>query len=91
MSMVQTQVGEVNGKNASAIVNIDNGRTVREYQMYVGQSFIAIATGNAIKLRTPGKSFHNINDIGTHYKKDGQALLAVAVELKGMIQDAARA
>ena len=88
MSTIQTQVGEVNDKYASAIVNIDNGRTVREYQMFVSRSYVSIATGNAIRLRTPGKTFHNISDIGAHYKTDGKALLAVAVELNNMIHDA---
>ena len=87
MSIVQTQVGEVNGRHASAVVNIDNGRTIREYQMFVSRSYVSIATGNAIRLRSPGKTFHNIATIGTHYKQDGKALLAVAVELNGMIHD----
>ena len=85
---IQTQVGEVNERHASATVMIDDGRAVREYQMFVGHGYVSIATGNAIRLRSPGKTFHTRVNIGTHYKRDGAALLAVAVELNGMIYDA---
>lgn len=85
---VQTQVGEVNSRHASASVMVDDGRTTREYQMFVSRSYATIATGNAIRLRSTGKTFHTIKDIGTHYKRDGAELLQVAVELNGMIHDA---
>lgn len=86
---VQTQISEVNARHASASVVVNDGKNTREYQMFVSRSYATIATGNAIRLRTSGKTFHQIKDIGTHYKRDGSALLQVAVELNNMIHGAA--
>ena len=84
---IQTQVSAVTKHNASATVMIDDGKSVHEYQMFVSHSYANIATGNALRLRTPGKAFHTLADIGKHYKRHGAELLAVAVELNGMIRD----
>lgn len=81
---VQAQVGEVNQKHASATVLV-NG--VREYFVFVGREYVTIATGNAIKLRSPGKTFHNHDEVATHYKRDGVVLRSVVAELNQMRGD----
>lgn len=85
---IQTQVGEVSINHASAVIQIDDGRAVREYQIFASKTgYVTIATGNAIKLRSPGKTFHNVSEIETHYKRHGKALLEIVNELNGMIND----
>lgn len=88
MATVQTQVGEVTGRHASAVVLIDNGRTVREYQLFVGLNYVSVATGNAIRLRSPGKTFRVAAELRSHYKTDGETLYTVAAGLKRLIRDA---
>jgi hypothetical protein len=85
MSQILMQASEVNANNASAQVQIDS----REYQIYVGKSFVSVATGNAISLRSTGKAFHEDCKIAKHYKKDGSTILGIVSEMRLMIADAA--
>lgn len=83
---IQVQASEVNAKHASASVMVEGKR---EYSVFVSRlGYASIATGNAIRLRTTGKTFHNIGDVATHYKRDGVALLEVCRELNDLIASA---
>lgn len=81
---IQAQVGEVTTNHASGTVMIDGSR---EYFIFVGKSFISVANGNAIRLRSPGKSFQSAESVAKHYKKDGVALREVVTELAQMRGD----
>ncbi len=68
--------------NASATLVVEG----REYRLYAGQNFLNVATGNAIRLRSPGKAFQSVEEVQAHYKKDGVHLAKTFQELKALIK-----
>lgn len=64
-------------KAASAHLIIDK----TEYVICTCGSYVNVYTGRAIRLRTAGKCFWNVEEIATHYKKHGPQLLEYARKL----------
>jgi hypothetical protein len=86
MSLIQVQAGEVTPKHVSADVSVNDGRKTRDYYLFVAATYVTVVAG-PVTRRSLGKTFHQIDEVGTHYKRDGRVLLEVIGQLNQMRTD----
>lgn len=61
-------------KHIAATITILDGKKSREYQLFVTPKYVTVETGFRCVF---GKTFHNVAECGTHYKRDGVKLLEI--------------
>ncbi len=65
----------------SANVLVLDGKTPRAYQIFVGNTYCTVCAGK-FDRRTIGRTFHTLEELAKHYKRDGSKLVEIVTNLR---------